>query len=241
MKYARYALIFASKVIGKIIGIPVFYLLLPLRGYARNRVHNYVLQNDVYLPRLLDRDWRLGLDDAYRPHNKSYKLFALKDRAYIARRNVSRLEYLFALSIWVWFDDDSNYDTHDGKPEEETASSPFGTAWDLGDLRAQHPVVDRKKTWRWIVRNTFYNANYMFEEIREDDPNNFYHLTKRRYPIIRLERWRPRIEMTRFHFGYIPHSNSTRMGRMVWFTEDLDKIDTTDEGRDAQMEKEAAK
>ena len=27
----------------------MFYLLLPFRAYARNRVYNYVLQNNVYL------------------------------------------------------------------------------------------------------------------------------------------------------------------------------------------------
>jgi len=27
-----------------------------------------------------------------------------------------------------------------------------------------------------------------------------------------------------WHFGYIPYSNPSRKGRMVWFTEDIDKI-----------------
>lgn len=65
------------------------------------------------------------------------------------------------------------------------------------------------KTFKWICRNTFYNANYMFEEIRENSKYNFY------------------IKLPKFgiHFGYIPYSNSTRKGRMVWFREDYDKLD----------------
>ena len=27
------------------------------------------------------------------------------------------------------------------------------------------------------------------------------------------------------YFGYIPYSNSSRKGRLVWFTEDYDKLD----------------
>ena len=45
MKYFRYILILILKLVGKIIGVPMFYLLLPFRAYARNRVYNYVLQN----------------------------------------------------------------------------------------------------------------------------------------------------------------------------------------------------
>ena len=58
--------------------------------------------------------------------------------------------------------------------KEETILKPFGNTWDLGDLRGEHPIVDMKKTFFWICRNTFYNANYLFEEIRENDKNNFY-------------------------------------------------------------------
>ena len=57
MKYLRYILILVLKLVGKIIGVPMFYLLLPFRAYARNRVYNYVLQNDIYLPRLIEINW----------------------------------------------------------------------------------------------------------------------------------------------------------------------------------------
>ena len=213
-KYLRFTALIFMKLIGKIIGVPIFYLLLPFRGYARNRIYNYVLQNNVHLPRLFERDWQLDDETkCYYPHNKSYKNFSLKDKAYIKYKKISKLEYYFALSIWVWFDDDSNFDTHDGKTTEETILKPFGTTWDLGDLRSVYPIVDFKKTFYWIVRNTFYNFGYMFEEIAEDNPNNFY-----------VSFW---IFGTYIHFGYIPYSNSERQGRAVYFFEDTDRTDTS--------------
>jgi hypothetical protein len=57
--------------------------------------------------------------------NKSKKAFMLKSRAYIKYRKVSKIEYFLALFIWIWFDDDSNYDTHDGSEKEETILKPF--------------------------------------------------------------------------------------------------------------------
>lgn len=188
----------------------MFYILLPLRGYARNRVYNYVLENDIYLPRLIERDWQLD-NKVYYPINISKKDFLLKNDGYIKYKKVSKLEYYFALCIWVWFDDDSNFDTHDGKPKEETFDAPFGTTWDLGDLRADYPVTDFKKTFYWIQRNSFYNFNYMFEEIRENDPNNFFKVIN--------------IFGLKTVWGYIPYSNSKRRGRMVFLREDYDRID----------------
>ena len=208
MKYLRYVLILVLKLVGKIIGVPMFYLLLPFRAYARNRVYNYVLQNNVYLKRLEEREYKLS-GFGYAITKASHKKFRLNGLGFIEYKKVSFLEYCLALFIWVWFDDDSNYDTHDGIETNETLDKPFGNTWDLGDLRSKYPIVNGMKTFRWVCRNSFYNFNYMFEEIREDSKYNFY---------IKL----PKLGI---HFGYIPYSNLTRKGRMVWFREDLDKID----------------
>ena len=82
MKYLRYILILVLKLVGKIIGVPMFYLLLPFRAYARNRVYNYVLQNDIYLPRLIERNWTLDNEARlYFPQNKSRKVFNLKNNS----------------------------------------------------------------------------------------------------------------------------------------------------------------
>ena len=210
MKYLRYILILVLKLVGKIIGVPMFYLLLPFRAYARNRVYNYVLQNNVYLKRLEDREYKLS-GFGYAITKASHKKFRLNGLGFIEYKKVSFLEYCLALFIWVWFDDDSNYDTHDGVETEETLDKPFGNTFDLGDLRAEYPIVDGMKTFKWICRNTFYNANYMFEEIREDDKNFFFKVIK--------------IFGFTTVWGYIPYTNSTRKGRLVYFREDLDKID----------------
>lgn len=208
MKYLRYVLILVLKLVGKVVGVPMFYLLLPFRAYARNRVYNYVLQNNIYLKRLEDREYKLS-EVGYTIRKASHKKFRLNGLGFIAYKKVSFLEYYLALFIWVWFDDDSNYDTHDGNESLETLDKPFGNTFDLGDLRGQYPVVDGMKTFKWICRNTFYNFNYMFEEIRENSKYNFYI----QFPKLK------------WHFGFIPYINSTRKGRMVWFSEDFDKLD----------------
>lgn len=210
MKYLRYVLILVLKLVGKIIGVPMFYLLLPFRAYARNRVYNYVLQNNVYLKRLEDREYKLS-GFGYAITKASHKNFRLNGLGFIEYKKVSFLEYCLALFIWVWFDDDSNYDTHDGIETNETSDKPFGNTFDLGDLRAEYPIVDGMKTFKWICRNSFYNANYMFEEIRENDKNNFFKVIK--------------IFGFTTIWGYIPYENSTRKGRLVFWQEDLDKID----------------
>lgn len=210
MNYLRYIFIIIFKILSKIVGVLIFYLLLPFRKYATNRVFNYVLQNNIHLPRLQERKWYLDeVSILYFPLNKSKKVFNLKHKAYIKYKKVSKLEYYFALCIWIWFDADSNYDTHDGIPEDETAIKPFGNTFDLGDLRFDYPIINGMKTLKWIVRNTAYNFNYMFEEIEENSKNNFYI----KYPKLK------------WHFGYIPYSNSTRKGRLVFFSEDYNKVD----------------
>mgnify|MGYP003518949952 CR=1 FL=1 len=208
MKYLRYVLILVLKLVGKIIGVPMFYLLLPFRAYARNRVYNYVLQNNVYLKRLEEREYKLS-GFGYAITKASHKKFRLNGLGFIEYKKVSFLEYCLALFIWVWFDDDSNYDTHDGNESLETLDKPFGNTFDLGDLRAEYPIVNGMKTFKWICRNTFYNFVYMFEEIREHNKYNFY---------IKF----PKIG---WHFGFIPYSNSTRKGRCVYFSEDYKYLD----------------
>ena len=211
MKYLRYIFILVAKLVGKIIGVPVFYLLLPLRHKARHIVYNYVLQNNIYLPRLLEKDYKYS-QGLYTPKNISHKAYRIKNDGYVKYEKISKTRYYLWLFVWIWFDDDSNYDTHDGTESEETFDKPFGNTWDLGNLRAEYPIVDGMKTFKWILRNSYYNANYMFEEIRENSKYNFYI----QFPKLK------------WHFGFIPYSNSTRKGRMVYFSEDYDKLDKKD-------------
>ena len=111
--------------------------------------------------------------------------------------------------MWIWVDDDSNYDTYDEKREYDYKN--YGNAFDLGDNRDFIPLFDFKLSSLWNIRNTAYNFNYMFEEIAENNKYNFYKRFTNKYFDI--------------HFGYIPYSNSKRKGRLVFFTEDITKID----------------
>ena len=211
-----HALILIMKLIGKVIGVPVIYFFFLIdkifkintRAYARNRVYNYVLEHNLYLPRLLEKEYTLK-DGIYKPKKISHKNFKLKNDGFIKYKKVNFLEFILAFSIWIWFDDDSNYDTHDGSESEETEQYPFGNTWDLGDKRAEFPIIREPRTFKWILRNTFYNANYFFEECRENSPLFFYF----KFPKLKM------------HWGYIPYTNSSRKGRLVFFTEDYDKLD----------------
>jgi hypothetical protein len=142
--------------------------------------------------------------------NKHYILKNIRNTyldGVIKYRKISLLEYYFSLFVlWGWVDDDSNYDTYDGVSSEDKVM--YGNAFDLGDARAKYPLFNFKRSSLWNIRNTAYNFNYLFEEIAKDNPNNFY----------------VRFPKLGWHFGYIPYTNSERQGRMVWFTEDYDKI-----------------
>ena len=243
MKYLRYLLILATKIITKIslyllvllpvsifFGLPFILMVIgyKIRRYTTNRVFNYVLQNNVYLPRLQEIGW-------YYDSKTNCYLNNTHKEGYIKYKKVSKIEYYFALSFWIWIDNDSSRDTTSNglvfnriltkqtwsfMPDifrkivaKEKAKSDsinnLGKAWIMGD--------NVKSEWYWIsstiwlFRNTAYGFNYMFEEIREDSRYNFFKVIK--------------IFGFTTIWGYIPYSNSTRKGRLCWFREDLDKID----------------
>jgi len=204
MKYIRYITILVWKILAKAIGLVWYYVAVLFRGYSRNVVYNYVLQNNIHLPRLFERKPSGVVNDKYLLTN----IRDTEEQGYIKYRKINAIEYYLVLFLlWGWVDDDSNYDTHDGTKAENPEL--WGNAFDLGDARADKPIFDWKRSSLWNIRNTAYNFNYMFEEIAEDSPYNFY---------IRYKNW---------HFGYIPYTNSVRKGRMVWFSEDIDKVRTT--------------
>lgn len=210
--------------------ITVAYLF---RGYSTNVVFNYCLQNNIYLPRLKEIGWYFVEEESmYRPTRKKYGII---DNGYLRYRKISKLEYYLVMwFLWKWVDNDTNNDTTDKnlimekvinkesyawfpewmrnivRKEKHRLESDgqYGNAWYLGDAR--------KREWHWIssilwiIRNTCYNYNYMFEECAEDSKMFFYKRFTTKY--------------FDWHFGYIPYSNPSRKGRMVWFTEDIDKI-----------------
>lgn len=200
-----------------------------IRKYTRNTVYNYALQNDVWLPRLLEREPKL-IGDKYvlKDIHHVKERNTIEISGYIKYRKISKLEYLLARPFWKWVDDDSNHDTMNGG-DRTAEGMVYGNTFDLGDARGEYPQFKLWESWLWFKRNTGYNANYMDEECAEGDSKYFYYLTKEKHWTPTLKKWNgiPYIAFykTYWHFGYIPYNNSTRQGRMVWFTEDISRID----------------
>ncbi len=208
MIYLRYITIIIFKLVAKVFGLLWFYVVYNFRGYARNRVYNYVLQNKIYLSRLTDR--KPVLKSGYYILEDIHKLKERNDidvKGRIKYKKVSWLEYQFCFwFIWGWVDDDSNHDTMSGDKRKDMI---YGNSFDLGDTRAKYPEFKLKESTLWLLRNTAYNFNYMLEECLPDSKYFFYNRFTNKY--------------FDWHFGYLPKGNK-RAGRMVWFTEDIDKV-----------------
>jgi hypothetical protein len=143
-------------------------------------VYNYVLQNGVYLQRLLER----GVNE----YEKFYTInpYHGSKGGYIKKRKVSWIEYkLVYWLIYGWNDDDCNDDTFDFghvvrlrgegwfwvwllKGAERKA---YGNTFDLGDNIISNFHFGATTQWTW--RNTAYNFRYMQWEKHKDDKNIF--------------------------------------------------------------------
>ncbi len=69
MKYLRYVLILVLKLVGKVVGVPMFYLLLPFRAYARNRVY----KDDLSLFEARNEELKSAIS-FYKIQNEKYNL-----------------------------------------------------------------------------------------------------------------------------------------------------------------------
>lgn len=167
-KYIEYSAILIWHVISKIIGYLWFYVILPFRRYANNTVFNYVLQNNIYLKRLLERPIEKVADGwVIHPYHDT-------QGGFIKFRHVSYLEYkLVYWIIWGFLDSDANDDTFDIwrvnalKSEskimayllKDATSIQYGNAFDLGDNRKNS--FHLFATMFWNNRNTAQNFLYM--------------------------------------------------------------------------------
>lgn len=234
IKYLRYAFILVWTLFRKVFGLVWYWIAVPFREYANNTVFNYALSNPtkLYIPRLLERTiTKTGDRYILSPHSGSAG-------GYIAIRNVSWIEFQMVFwLIWGWLDSDATSDTFDKghnttiinkerqswMPEfiikrliiANTKCSVYGNSFDLGDKRADNPCFCFWSALLWNTRNTAYNFAYVFDEIQETSRYKFYHRITTKY--------------FDWHFGYIPYTNTTRKGRLVWFSEDIDKVDLSNE------------
>lgn len=214
MIYFEYTFKVLFRYLGKIIGLVWFYVAVPFRGYARNTVYNYVLDNNIYLKRLLERPIEIQADKyIIKPYHGT-------DGGYIKRRKISKIEYYFVLYfIWFWLDDDSNEDTYTkGFNEtflngERTTFVPlkylkcetlYGNTFDLGDKRADFPAFCFWAATLWNIRNTFYNQKYLQWEVSEEEwkkGKHFYH------------------RFGNYEFGWVPFDGTDvdKQGRLAFF------------------------
>lgn len=168
MKYIEYIAILIWHLLSKILGVFWFFVVMPFRRYARRTVYNYVLQNGVYLKRLLERPIKDG--------GSFYWVYPYHETegGYITKRHVSKFEYtLVYWLIWGFLDDDANDDTFDiGRVEELRKESKvwafflkgaernrYGNSFDLGDRRIKNFHVFASMFWN--NRNTAQNFLYM--------------------------------------------------------------------------------
>lgn len=189
MKYLHYFLVLIFTLIRKVVGLPMFWLAAPFRGYARNVVYNYKLNNGKWLKRLYER--------APQQVNGYWMLKGGRTApGKVKVRKVYFIEYFFVYwFLWGWLDDDSNRDVVDagyiktlldgerkgwvvklfgGHLETEYAyllTVMFGNTFELGDLRHANKVSLRKcwlSTTLWVLRNTAYNFKYdQYETVSE--------------------------------------------------------------------------
>ena len=207
------------------------------RKYSRNIVYNYTLKNDLWYPRLQEN--KITEYPLTYIIDSTYKGKLIRGKIY--KKEVSKLKYLIVFYLlYGWFDDDCDVDTvpigygedilegkHFGKEISEGVYKSYlpkfiynyikkeqtnlekqqrGKAFHLGDLRTK--VWSPLLSFMWMIRNTAYNFNYVLEECDPNSKDFFY-------------RYYPNLD---WHFGYIPKENKDRVGRMVWFKEDIDKV-----------------
>lgn len=161
----------------KVFGLVWFFVVMHFRRYANNVVFNYVLQNNIYLKRLLERP-------ITRPHKWNYYIqpFHNTNGGVIKFRKISYVEYILVyFIIWGWLDADTNNDTFDTgynntiingerlkwMPEfiikrlhsaNFHAESP-GNSFDLGDSKKSEFFF--WASFLWLIRNTAMNFAYM--------------------------------------------------------------------------------
>jgi hypothetical protein len=208
---------------GVILGFIILAFIF--RRETRSIVYNYVLVNGVYLKRL---------EEVNITEESGQYIFDSEAGTYLLKkRKVYKWQFYIAVCFWGFVNDNPEYDTvptgygldiinklhfaympdwfrkYVAKEQSRLDNELEGRAFQLADSRTK--VYLPLLSTLWYLRNSAYNFNYLFEEIREDDPNNFY-------KVITIFGYKT-------HWGYIPYTNSVRPGRLVWWREDIQYID----------------
>lgn len=188
MKYLYYLGVLLFTPIRKIIGIPMYFIAVPFRRYARSVVHNYALENrdKVFIPRLFEVPRTFNGKTYYTNDFKGSK------GGWLKYRKVSKLEFtLVYWFLWGWIDDDSHCDTTskvylkehiDGvrfrcmpiKYLEKCLEKCNGDAWCRGDAIEDNFCWFNSIKWS-AIRNVGYNFKY--NQFYTEDKNKLFSFT----------------------------------------------------------------
>jgi len=189
MKYLYWLTVLLTVIIRRLV-FPLIYLAIPFRSYLRNTVYNYHLNNGLYIKRLYERNPKLnGNKDKWLLDGGTHS----STTGIVYNLEVGKLEYYFALSLWLLLDDDANQDTYDKgfnqtiidgerkkwmpewiKGSMRRANDRVnmtmirGNSFDLGDIRADYPLYEFWSVLWWTLRNPAYNFNYKFNQMTGD-------------------------------------------------------------------------
>jgi len=180
-RYIYFFMVTSITGIRKVVGVPVYWCVVWFREPARYYVYNYILQEQRWLKRLYERH----------PVSKE-TLWLLQSTRFemggeVPKEHIGWLTFQFWYwAVWIWVDDDSNYDTVDlgflkkivtgehypviGKPfrghiakqvEYIEKNVLFGNTFELGNLRGgKNAYFNFICSTFWTMRNTAYNAKY---------------------------------------------------------------------------------
>ena len=178
MKYLsiyRFAKHYISSILGKLEGFLITPLVFPHRDWIRNYAWNYMRVNGI---------------ECFRStiHSEDDTKYYTKN-GFILKRKTNKV--LGKVVMWLYFhlDDDSSLTSCSlmfVKPEDVTGLVHIGSYFDLGD-RARENKISIWTNWKnfkqfyyWmVIRNGFYNFNYIVEDSSLNKCGSFTSISKR--------------------------------------------------------------
>lgn len=168
MRYLSVLKFIANNIVAilfKLVGYVVTPLIFPHRYYINNYVFNFIISNKMKLNRMII----VGEDE------NRY----ITPKGYINKRKTNKVLGYILLVLWFFIDNDASLDccsTAFVKPEDVKGLVIEGNWFDLGDKQRLNNISiwsnwhNFKSFYYWmVIRNGFYNYNYLVEDSYMDD------------------------------------------------------------------------
>ena len=160
LSVGRFIKHYVSSILGKVVGLVLTPLIFPHRDWLRNYIWNWMQVNDIKCNRST-----IWAEDEFKYYTKS---------GYITKRKTNKyLGYILIIPYFM-LDDDSNLTITSKmfhKPEDIIGLKVVGSYFDLGDRARENKISiwkncgNFKKLYYWmVIRNGFYNFNYIVED-----------------------------------------------------------------------------